>query len=282
MTQYFTRAHYQQAADFIRQRTQHSPRVGLILGSGLGALADAIEAADTILAANVPYWPSSTVEGHAGQLIIGHLCGQSVLCQRGRAHFYEGWSAQQITLPVRVMFELGIHSIILTNAAGGVNPAFDPGDLMLITDHINLLGMAGFNPLVGPNDPALGPRFPDLSNAYDPELQAAARRAAAAAGIPLRQGVYCYLAGPMFETPAEIRFLQRIGADAVGMSTVPEVIVARHCGLKVLAISGISNVHRPDSRAPTTHAEVLDAGKTIAPKMITLIEGVLRSYETET
>jgi len=275
MTQYFTRAHYQQAADYIRQRTRHAPQVGLILGSGLGALAEAVENADRLVANSVPHWPHSTVEGHAGQLVMGQLCGQTVICQQGRTHFYEGHSMQQITLPVRVMFELGVQYLIVTNAAGGINQTFKPGDIMLITDHLNLVGMAGLNPLIGPNEASLGPRFPDMSNAYDQSLQALAARAAAAAGLTLQAGVYACLAGPGFETPAEVRFLKVAGADAVGMSTAPEVAVARHCGLKVLGFSGISNVHRLEGHTPTTHAEVLEAGKVIAPKMIKLIQGVL-------
>jgi len=275
MIDYFTRSHYQQAADYIRGRTRHAPKFGLILGSGLGRLADSVENADRITSTDVPHWPRSTVEGHAGQLVIGKLCGQNVLAQQGRTHFYEGLSMQQITLPVRVMFELGIKYLIVTNAAGGINSTFKPGDVMLITDHINLVGMTGLNPLIGPNDPDLGPRFPDMSNAYDCELRAVAVRVAADSGLTLQQGVYCHLSGPSFETPADIRFLKAIGADAVGMSTVPEVTVARHCGMKVLGFSGISNVHTLDGSAPTTHEEVLEAGKVIAPQATTMIEGVL-------
>ncbi|MEK7312447.1 MAG: purine-nucleoside phosphorylase [Chloroflexota bacterium] len=281
MTDYFTRAHYRQAADYIRGRTHHAPKFGLILGSGLSALADSVENADRIASTDVPHWPRSTVEGHAGQLVIGKLCGQNVLAQQGRTHFYEGLSMQQITLPVRVMFELGIKYLIVTNAAGGINPAFKPGDVMLITDHINLVGMTGLNPLIGPNDPDLGPRFPDMSNAYDRELRAVAVRVAADSGLTLQPGVYCHLSGPSFETPADIRFLKAIGADAVGMSTVPEVTVARHCGMKVLGFSGISNVHTLDDSAPTTHAEVLEAGKVIAPKATTMIEGVLSALAAQ-
>ena len=275
MTHYLTRAHYQQAAEYIRQRTKYTPQIGLILGSGLGALADAVEDADRVVSSDVPHWPRPTVEGHAGQLVIGKLRGQTVLCQQGRVHFYEGLSMQQITLPVRVMFELGIRTLIVTNAAGGVNQSFRPGDIMLITDHINLVGMTGLNPLIGPNDPSLGPRFPDMSNAYDPHLRATAVRVAAESGIPLRQGVYCCLSGPVFETPAEVRFLKTIGADAVGMSTAPEVSVARHTGIKVLGFSGISNVHNLEGRTPTTHEEVLEAGKVIAPKVTALIQKIL-------
>ena len=270
-----TRAHFRQAADYIRHRSRHAPTVALILGSGLGGLADSIEDADRISSADIPHWPRSTVEGHAGQLALGQLCGHAVLAQQGRVHFYEGLSPQQITFPVRVMFELGIKLIIVTNAAGGVNQNFKPGDVMLITDHINLPGLTGANPLIGPNDPSLGPRFPDLSAAYDLELRNLAIRVAADSGLNLQQGVYCCLSGPAFETLAEVRFLNAIGVDAVGMSTAPEVIVARHSGLRVLGFSGISNVHNLTGHAPTTHEEVLETAKVIGPKLTTIIKGVL-------
>jgi purine-nucleoside phosphorylase len=186
---------------------------------------------------------------------------------------------QQITLPVRVMFELGIKLLIVTNAAGGINQAYRPGDIMLISDHINLPGLVGANPLIGPNDPTLGPRFPDMGAAYDPDLRALAQRVALNMGLVLPQGVYCCLSGPAFETPAEVRMLKAIGADAVGMSTAPEVTVARHCGLRVLGFSGISNVHRLDGHTPTTHAEVLEAGKVIGPKLTRLVQGILSAIE---
>ena len=276
MTEYFTRAHYEQAADFIRQRTRHAPGFGIVLGSGMGALADEVAEADVIAADQVPHWPRSTVQGHAGRLVIGVVEGQTVLVQQGRVHFYEGLSMAHITLPVRVMAALGIERYFVTNAAGGINPAFKAGDLMLISDHINLLGMAGFNPLRGPNDETLGPRFPDMMNAYDRDLRAAARRAAAEAGVELKEGVYMGLSGPSFETPADLRFLRAVGADAVGMSTVAEVTVARHAGLKVLGISGISNVASLDGSTPTTHEEVLESGKVLGPKMVAVMRGVLR------
>lgn len=281
MTEYFTRAHYDQAADYIRQRTRHAPRVGIVLGSGMGALADSVEGADVIRAADVPHWPRSTVEGHAGRLVIGRLEGQTVIVQQGRVHFYEGHSMQAITLPVRVMRALGVEYFFVSNAAGGINPAFKPGDLMLISDHINLLGMAGFSPLRGPNDESLGLRFPDMMNAYDRDLRALAQRAAAEAGLELREGVYMCLAGPSFETPADLRFLRALGADAVGMSTVPEVTVARHGGMKVLGISGVSNVAKLDGSEPITHDEVLEAGKVLGPKLIAVVRGVLRALASQ-
>jgi purine-nucleoside phosphorylase len=196
---------------------------------------------------------------------------------QGRIHFYEGYSMSQITLPVRVMLRLGLEMMFVTNAAGGVNPDFVPGDVMLITDNLNLIGMMGANPLMGPNIDELGPRFPDMSQAYDRELMAMTRQVAARENIPLREGVYCALSGPSFEGPADLRFLRLVGADAVGMSTVPEVIVARHGGMRVLGLSGISNKANLDGSAVTTHEEVIEAGKTIAPKIEKIIRGVLRS-----
>ena len=275
--EYFTRAQFEEAAAAIRAKTRHTPRIGIILGSGLGPLADAVQDADILLPSeNIPYWPRSTVEGHIGRLVIGKLEGQMVLVQQGRAHYYEGHSMQRVTLPVRVMQRLGLETLIVTNAAGAINPAFRPGDVMLITDHINLMGMAGVSPLRGPNDDSLGVRFPDMSRAYDRELRALALEAAEEAGLRLHQGVYICLGGPSFETPADLRFLRLIGADAVGMSTVPEVTVARHGGLRVLGLSGISNAANLDGDTLTTHEEVLAAGREIVPKLTGIVRGVLR------
>jgi len=276
--EFFTRKEFEEAADLIRSRTQHNPTVGLILGSGLSPLAADIIEPDGIAYHDIPHFPVSTVEGHSGILVVGKLEGQEVLVMQGRAHYYEGYSMQRLALPVRVMHTLGIHTLIVTNAAGGLNPAFRPGDLMLITDHINLIGMAGLNPLRGPNDPDLGPRFPDMSQAYDPELRRTALKVADELGLAVQQGVYICLAGPSFETPADLRFLRMIGADAVGMSTVPEVTAARHAGMRALGLSGISNVASPEPAEghETTHDEVLEAGKTLVPKLIALIKGVLR------
>jgi purine-nucleoside phosphorylase len=198
-----------------------------------------------------------------------------VLALQGRVHYYEGYSMGQVVLPVRVMQRLGIDTLIVTNAAGAVNPAFEPGDLMLITDHVNLIGMAGLNPLRGPNLDTFGVRFPDMSQAYDRSLLALARQVASEAGLPLQEGVYVALSGPSFETPADLRFLRLIGADAVGMSTVPEVTTARHGGVRVLGISGISNKANLDGNTLTTHEEVLEAGKQLVPKLIVVVRGVL-------
>ena len=266
-----------QAADAIRSRTAYKPRVGLILGSGLNALADSVQKADIIPYSDLPNWPRSTVHGHAGRLVIGELEEQVVFVMQGRVHFYEGYSMSQITLPVRVMLRLGLEMMIVTNAAGGINPDYIPGDVMLITDNLNLVGMAGANPLMGPNIDELGPRFPDMSRSYDLKLMDIARKIASENKISLREGVYCGLSGPSFESPADLRFLRMAGADAVGMSTVPEVIVARHGGLRVLGFSGISNKANLDGSTVTTHEEVIEAGKVITPKIETIVRGVLRS-----
>lgn len=277
MTMFVTLQQIDEAVDAIRQKTAYHPRVGLILGSGLNGLAESVENADIIPYGEIPNWPISTVEGHAGRLVIGELERQSVFVMQGRIHFYEGYSMSQITLPVRVMLRLGLEMMIVTNAAGGVNPEFVPGDVMLITDNLNLIGMMGANPLMGPNIDELGPRFPDMSQAYDRTLMGIARQVSANENIPLREGVYCALSGPSFEGPADLRFLRLAGADAVGMSTVPEVIVARHGGLRSLGLSGISNKANLDGSTATTHEEVMEAGKIITPKMEKIIRGVLRA-----
>ncbi len=276
MKEYITLQEIERVAGAVRARTSHTPQVGLILGSGLGALADAVEKPDIFSAAELPEWPVSTVPGHQGKLVFGTLEGQKVMVMQGRVHYYEGYSMAQVTLPVRVMQRLGIKTLIVTNAAGAINPAFNPGDLMLITDHLSLLAMGGLSPLRGPNLEEFGPRFPDMSQAYDRGLMELAREVARENGIPLQEGVYAALGGPSFETPADLRYLRIIGADAVGMSTVPEVIVARHGGMRVLGISGISNKANLDGNTPTTHEEVLTAGEVIAPKLIAIIKGVLR------
>ncbi len=283
MTLFYTREQYEAAADYIRTESRHQPKVGLILGSGLNPLAEAVEAADRLPYDEIPHFPRPTVEGHTGRLILGQLEETPVAIMQGRVHFYEGYPLQQVVFPVRVMQVMGIETLIVTNAAGGLNPAFQAGDLMLITDHINLIGMAGNNPLFGPNDPALGPRFPDMSHAYDPELGRIAQEVAQDKDIPLRQGVYAGLAGPSFETPAEIRFLRLIGADAVGMSTVAEVTVARHGGIRILGVSGISNVAlaAPLPGQETSHEEVLAAGQQIVPRLTTLLCGVLARLREE-
>jgi purine-nucleoside phosphorylase len=266
----------EKAAQKVQKRSKHRPKVGLILGSGLGALAETVENADIIAYADIPGWPVSSVQGHAGRLLLGELEGQPVAVMQGRTHYYEGYDMPRLGLPVRVMQRLGIEFLIVTNAAGAVNPKFEPGDLMLLTDHLNLIGMAGQNPLRGPNFDTLGPRFPDMSQVYDRELQSLAHKVATAEKVKLHAGVYCCLAGPSFETPADLRFLRAAGVDAVGMSTVPEATVARHGGTRVMGISGISNKANLDGATATTHDEVLEAGRLLVPKLTKIIRGVLR------
>ncbi len=277
----YTRTDYAHAVEVIRSKTQKSPAFGLVLGSGLGGLAEALAERVVIPYEVIPGWPRSTVHGHSGQLVIGELEGQMVVAQQGRAHFYEGYTPQQITFPIRVMHLLGVHTVILTNAAGGLNPDYQVGDLMLLNDHINFVGMTGNNPLMGPNDDSFGPRFVGMAQTYDRHLRRLAREAAAGTGVRLHEGVYVCLSGPTFETPAEIRMLRTLGGDAVGMSTVHEVLVARHGGLRVMACSGITNVaiDAVDTELEANHEEVLEAGKVIVPHMTTVIRGVLSAWQ---
>jgi purine-nucleoside phosphorylase len=276
MENWITLAEIDRLAELVRGRIHHQPKIGMILGSGFGSLAESVEQAAIIDSASLPGWPASTVEGHKGRLVAGLLEGQPVLVLQGRAHFYEGHSMDRVTLPVRVMQRLGIHTLLVTNAAGAVNPGFAPGELMTITDHLNLIGMAGNTPLRGPNLDEFGPRFPDMSQAYDRGLIQLARQTAVSLGLTLHEGVYACLAGPSFETPADLRFLRLAGADAVGMSTVPEVTVARHGGLRVFGVSGISNKANLDGSTITTHDEVLEAGMQIVPKLSALARAMLR------
>jgi purine-nucleoside phosphorylase len=276
MIPYFSLEQIDEVVKAIQARTLVRPRVSIILGSGLNRLAESVEKPDLIPFGDMPHFPVSTVLGHAGRLVIGTLEGQTVFVMQGRIHFYEGYSMAQVTLPVRVMQRLGIEILIVTNAAGGVNPAFSPGDVMLITDNLNLVGMTGQNPLIGPNLDELGPRFPDMSQPYDRALCDLVRSIAMKENIKLHEGTYAGLSGPSFESPADLRFLRLVGADSVGMSTVPEVIVARHGGMRVLGLSGISNKANLDGSTVTTHEEVMEAGKLITPKMEKLIRGVLR------
>ncbi len=266
----FTLADYQTAADTIRRHTKHQPTVGLILGSGLGGLADAVETADIIPSTEIPLWPPSTVQGHAGRLVIGKLEGKTVLVLQGRIHAYEGYSMQEVTFPVRVMQALGIKTLFVTNAAGGLNQNYEVGDLMLIADHINMPGLVGNNPLIGPNEDTLGTRFPDMSTAYDAEFRQLARQ-------------YLALSGPNFETPAEIRMMRIMGADAVGMSTAPEVVVARHAGMRVMGVSVITNavVDTPGTEKQTLHEDVLAIGNRVAPRLIALLREVLASLGSD-
>lgn len=261
----------QEALSAVRKRTTRQVEVGLILGSGLGGLADSLEEALHIPYSEIPHFCPSTVHGHAGELVIGNLDGLCVAVMKGRLHYYEGYTMQQVTFPVRLIRALGARVLVVTNSSGGLNPDYQPGDLMVIRDHINHMG---HNPLIGPNDERLGPRFPPMSRAYPEDLRQLALKAGQQHGVHLREGVYLGLTGPSFETPAEILSFQRMGADALGMSTVPEVIVANHAGLKVLGVSCITNIlHAGPS--DDTHVEVLDMAARTSVKLLKIIRSTL-------
>ncbi len=274
----YTYEAYKEAADYISSRTRYQPRVAITLGSGLAPLAEEVQFADILPYAEIPHFPRATVEGHPGRMILGILDDVPVLVMQGRVHAYEGYSLQEVTFYVRVLKLMGIETLILTNAAGGLNRAFRPGDLMVIEDHINLPGLVGHNPLWGPNDERFGPRFPAMNRAYTRELREIAFQVAREQHIDLRRGVYVGLGGPSFETPAEVRMLRALGGDAVGMSTVHETIVAVHAGMSVLGISTITNIaiDRIDAEEEANHEEVLEAGKAVAPRLATLIKGILQ------
>ncbi len=265
-----------EAVAAIQSRSGLKPAVGLILGSGLGDLAAEVRDATAIPYGEILHFLRSTVPGHAGRLLLGMLENVPVVVMQGRFHFYEGYALQALTLPVRVMRVLGAHTLIVTNAAGGLNPAYRPGDFMLIRDHINLPGLTGANPLLGPNDERLGPRFPPLARAYDAGLRALARAVAATwPEITLHEGVYVMVGGPSYETGAELKFLRAIGADAVGMSTAPEVVVARHVGMRVLGLSLITNTATGDDTEEVNHAEVLATADAARSKFTTLVRGIV-------
>jgi purine-nucleoside phosphorylase len=261
----------QRAADVVRARWNHAPDVAIILGTGLGALGDAIEGRTLVAYPEIPDFPVSTVESHAGRLICGTLAGKRVVAMQGRFHRYEGYTLQQVTFPVRVLRALGAETLIVSNACGVVRSDWKPGDLMLITDHINLLGD---NPLIGPNDGRLGPRFPDMSEPYDARLRETARDVARRHGITIREGVYVAVPGPNLETRAEYRMVRQLGGDVVGMSTVPEVIIAVHGGMRVLGISIITDAAVPESLEPTTLEQIIAAAKVAEPSLTTLVSGV--------
>lgn len=268
----------EQAVAAVRARTDAAPGVALILGTGLGGLADAIDVQVEIPFAELPHFPASTVESHDGRLLIGTLAGCGVVAQQGRLHRYEGHSLQAVTLPLRVMRKVGADVLVVTNACGALNPLWSAGELMMIDDHINLMGD---NPLIGPNLDDLGPRFPDMSAPYDAALGSATEAAARALGIPLRRGVYAAVAGPNLETRAEYRMLRSIGVDAVGMSTVPEVIVARHMGMRVLGVSTITDMCLPDALAPTSIEEIVRIARSAEPVLTALVARVLRGLDDE-
>ena len=260
------------AAQFILARTTLRPKIGLVLGSGLGAFADSLTDAVRVPYAEIPKFPRSTAIGHAGQMVIGNAGDIPVAAMQGRVHLYEGYSAQEVTFPIRVFGRMGVRAVILTNAAGGINLSYSQGALVLIRDHINLQGA---NPLVGPNDDRFGVRFPDMTHAYAKEYREIAREEAAKLNITLHEGVYAGLLGPSYETPAEIQYLRRIGADLVGMSTVAEVIAARHMGIKVLAISCVTNMAAGILDQPLSHAEVMETGERVKTTFESLLRAVL-------
>jgi purine-nucleoside phosphorylase len=266
-----------EASAAIQSHTHEKPAIAIILGSGLGDLANEVSHASAIPYAEIPHFLRSTVPGHAGRLLLGTVEDMPVVMMQGRFHFYEGYALEALTLPVRVMHELGAHTLIVTNAAGGLNPSYRPGDFMLLRDHINLPGMAGANPLMGPNDERFGTRFPALAKAYDAGLRQLAREVASKqADITLHEGVYVMVSGPSFETGAELKFLRAMGADAVGMSTAPEVVVARHAGMRVLGLSLITNTATGDDTEEVNHAEVLATADAARPRFTMLVRGILR------
>lgn len=264
------------AAEWLRTRGVEAPRVALVLGSGLGELAEQFEGAQAFDYETIPHFPRSTVEGHAGRLVYGRFGGHAALAMQGRFHFYEGWSLQQVTFPIRVFAALGCHTLIVTNSSGGININYSPGDLMIISDHIN---MTGANPLVGPNLDTLGPRFPDMTEPYERSLRKLAMRVADAQSLPIRVGVYAGVLGPSYETPAEIRMLRTLGGDAVGMSTVPEVIVANHAGMRVLGISCITNLASGLSEHKLTHDEVKETAAMARKRFGALITGIVEALD---
>ncbi len=261
-----------ESAEYIKSKITVQPTIGLILGSGLGVLADEIEDKVEISYNDIPNFPVSTVEGHKGQLVIGKLQGKNVVAMQGRFHYYEGYTMQNTTFPVRVMKALGVETIFVTNAAGGANKDFKPGDLMIITDHINL---GGNNPLIGPNDAQLGVRFPDMSTAYTPQYIELARECAKELNINTQEGVYAFFTGPTYETPAEVKMARILGADAVGMSTVPEVIVARHSGLNVVGISCITNMAAGILDQPLNHEEVIETTQRVKEQFLSLVKKIV-------
>ncbi len=265
-------AQIKEAAQYINGKIEIKPEIGLIMGSGLGVLGDHLEQAVTIEYKDIPHFPLSTVEGHAGELLIGLLSGRPVVLMRGRFHMYEGYGPELTAFPVRVMKALGVHTLLVTNAAGGINLDFASGNLMLISDHINLTGR---NPLIGPNEDELGARFPDMSEAYSKRLRAIAHEVATAQGMTIREGVYAGLLGPSYETPAEIKMLRILGADAVGMSTVAEVIAARHTGMEVVGISCISNMASGILDQPLSHIEVMETTERVKLQFLGLVSALI-------
>lgn len=264
-----------EAVAFIQQRTRIQPEAGIVLGTGLGDFVDQIDISESLSYKDIPHFPLSTVKGHAGNFLFGHIGKRPVVAMQGRFHFYEGYTLQEATFPIRVMRFLGAETLFLSNASGGTNPAFRTGDLMILTDHINLMGS---NPLLGKNEDEIGPRFPDMSEAYDPSLIALAESLAAKADLEVKKGVYAAVTGPVYETPAEYRYIRIIGADAVGMSTVPETIVARHMGMRVFAISVITDLGIEGHVQVISHEEVIQEARAAEPRLARIIKDLILAY----
>lgn len=270
------RARIEKAVEYIKEKSGFEPEIGIVLGTGLGSLGDYIEKVSVIDYSDIPEFPVSTVVGHAGRLILGYLEGRKVIAMQGRFHYYEGYTMQEVTIPVRVMKELGIKLLVASNACGGLNPNFKAGDIMIITDHINFMGT---NPLIGPNLDDFGPRFPDMSEVYDKEMVKTLEKVAAAQKIAVHKGVYGAVSGPAYETKAELRMMIRLGSDTVGMSTVPEAIVAKHCGLKVAGVSCITDMAIPDTMTAPSHEEIVKVAESVKPRFVTLVKQFVKEVQ---
>lgn len=264
------------ASDFIKSRIGLEPEIGIILGTGLGSLADHIKVNSIIEYSNIPDFPVSTVMGHAGRFLVGELEGKKVIAMQGRFHYYEGYTMQEVTMPVRVMKKLGIKLLIASNACGGLNPDFNVGDIMIITDHINFMGT---NPLIGPNLDEFGPRFPDMSEAYDEDLIKLLEKSADVLGIKVHKGVYGAISGPSYSSKAELRMMIMLGSDTVGMSTIPEVIIAKHCGLRVAGIGCITDMAIPDNMVAPSHEEIVKVAESVKPKFVSLVKQFVREVQ---
>lgn len=266
----------EKATEYIKEKSGFEPEIGIILGTGLGSLGDYIDEVSVIDYSDIPEFPISTVFGHAGRLILGYLEGKKVVAMQGRFHYYEGYTMQEITIPVRVMKQLGIKLLVASNACGGLNPSFKAGDIMIITDHINLMGT---NPLIGPNLEDFGPRFPDMSEVYDKGMVKVLEKVAASQGIKVHNGVYGAISGPNYSTKAELSMMIKLGSDTVGMSTIPEAIVAKHCGLKVAGVSCITDMAIPDAMTAPTHEEIVKVAESVKPRFVSLIKQFVKEVQ---
>lgn len=268
----------EKAAEFIKKKSGFEPEIGIILGTGLGSLGDYIDKVTEIDYTDIPEFPVSTVFGHAGKLILGWLEGKKVVAMKGRFHYYEGYTMQEVTMPVRVMKKLGIKLLVASNACGGLNPDFKAGDIMIISDHINFMGT---NPLIGPNLEDFGPRFPDMSEVYDRSIVELLEKVAASQGIKVHRGVYGAVSGPNYSTKAELSMMIRLGSDTVGMSTVPEAIVARHCGLKVAGVSCITDMAIPDTMTAPAHEEIVKVAESVKPIFVSLVKQFVKEVQLQ-